>query len=157
MSRMADLVMSKEGILLMIEAPSTVLVDLEVDLSLHMLSLKVHMRLADNGGPPMTSHHHEEVGASCKQVWGVEGQLVFRSQGPKLLTVVEPNGIGSQMLNKDGDLGELHIEIWQVLKHSRRCWKICKLVEFHLEDKVSFWGGSNDRFPIHGTYQRNRE
>ena len=71
----------------------------------------------------------------------VEGQQVSNNHGPKLLTVVEPNGIGPKMLNKDGDLGELHIEIWQALKQLIRCWKIYNLVEFHLEDKVSFRGG----------------
>ena len=78
----------------------------------------------------------------------VEGQQVSNNHGPKLLIVVEPNGIGPKMLNKDGDLGELHIEIWQALKQLIRCWKICNWVEFHLEDKVSFGGGSNDRPPI---------
>ena len=116
MSMTTDLVTSKEGILLMIGAPSTVLVDLEVDLSLCMLSLKVHMGLADNGGPPMTSHHHEEVGASCKQVLGVEVQPVSRIQGPNLHSGVELNGIGPKTLNKDRNLGELHVEIWQALK-----------------------------------------
>ena len=41
----------------------------------------------------------------------VEGQQVFNNHGPKWLTVVEPNGIGPKMLNKDRDLGQLHIEI----------------------------------------------
>ena len=108
---------------------------------LHMLSLKVHMGLADNRGPPMTSHHHEEVGASCKQVLGVEGQPVSRLQGPNLHAGVEPNAIGPKILNKDRNLGELHVEIWQALEKLIRCWKTSNLMEFHLEDKVSFRGG----------------
>ena len=121
----------------MIGAPSTVLVDWEVDLSLRMLSLKVHTGLANNGEPPMTSHHHEGVGASCKQVLGVEGQPVSRSQGPNLHSVVEPNGIGPKILNNDRNLGELHVEIWFFYASSACIYPKFKQLETNVSLKES--------------------